>query len=183
VSNRKGEEDDERAYLGGGGLVASEGEIPDEERARGAPGDGAAVVEHEVERHGERGVVAVDDHGGGVSDEADVDPGGVNVDGGGVVVGGDDGDGLPAAVLAAERGERHAARRLLRARPPVDGGLRHVAQQPPRELPEVGGRPHCVVRRDLVGGNLGERCSDGNGSFFIWFGVERRLDSQLFCHG
>jgi hypothetical protein len=183
VSNRKGEEDDERAYLGGGGLVASEGEIPDEERARGAPGDGAAVVEHEVERHGERGVVAVDDHGGGVSDEADVDPCGVDVDGGGVVVGGDDGDGLPAAVLAAERGERHAARRLLRARPPVDGGLRHVAQQPPRELPEVGGRPHCVVRRDLVGGNLGERCSDGNGSFFIWFGVERRLDSQLFCHG
>lgn len=104
------------------------------------------MVEHEIERHGERGVVAVDDHGGGVADEADVDPGGVDVDGGGVVVGGDDGDGLPAAVLAAERGHRDAARRLLRARPPVDGGLRHVAEQAPRQLPEEGRPAHGVTR-------------------------------------
>lgn len=132
---RRGEADE---YLGGGGLVAAEWEIPDEERARRAPGHGAAVLEHDVERDGERGVVAVDDHGGGVPDEADVDAGGVDVDRRGVVVGGDDGDGLPAAVLPTECGHRHAPRRrgLLRAWAPVDGGLRHVAQPPPpRHLP------------------------------------------------
>jgi len=159
------------AYLRCGGLVAAEREIPDEERPWRAPGHGAAVLEHEVERDGERGVVAVDDHGGGVPDEADVDARGVDVDRGGVVVGGDDGDGLPSAVLAAEGGHRHAPRRrrLLRAWAPVDGGLRHVAQQPPllrHLLPreEGEGPPHRVVslvakRRRAVG--VGERRAFG----------------------
>jgi hypothetical protein len=51
-----------------------------------------------LERNGERGVVAVNDHGGGVPDEADVDARGVDdVDRRGVVVGGDDdGDRLAA---------------------------------------------------------------------------------------
>ena len=108
--------------------------------------------------------MAVDDHGGGVPHETDVDARGVDVDRRGVVVGGDDGDGLPAAVLPAEGGHRHAPRRrgLLRARPPVDGRFRQVAQQPPRQLPDEEGPPHgvSVVRsggarergRETVGG-------------------------------
>jgi hypothetical protein len=135
------------AYLRGRGLVAPKREVPDEQRAWCASGHGAAVLEHEVERDGERGVVAVDDHGGGVPHEADVDARGVDVDRRGVVVGGDDGDGLPAAVLPAEGGHRHAPRRrgLLRARPPIDGRFRQVAQQPPRQLPGEEGPPHRVL--------------------------------------
>lgn len=153
-------------YPRGGGLIATEGEVADEERPGGAAGDGAAVLEHDVERDGERGVVAVHHHGRRVPDEADVDPGRVDVHRGRVVVGRDDGDGLPASVLPAERRHRHPPRRprprprprsrrrphILRPRPAVDGRLRHVAQRPPllpRQVPE---RPphhhhHRRVRR------------------------------------
>lgn len=136
-------------YLRGRGLVATEGEVADEERPRRASRHGAAVLEHDVEGDGEGGVVAVDDHGGGVADEADVDPRGVDVDGGGVVVGGHDRDGLPAAVLTAEGRHRHSPcrRRLLRPRAPIDGRLRHVAQHPPRQAPEGVPRRHLAKRR------------------------------------
>jgi hypothetical protein len=138
-------------YLSGRGLVGPEGEVADDERPRRAAHDGAAVLEHEVERDGEGVAVPVRDHRGGVADEDEVDPRGVHVDRGRVVVRGDHGEGLPAAVLPAERRQRHAPRRrrrlLLRpgrAAAPVDGGrLRSVAQQPPRSrLPEGLQRPH-----------------------------------------
>lgn len=173
-----------RIYLRGRGLVAAKGEVPDEQRPWRAPGDGAAVLEHEVERDGERGVVAVDDHGGGVPHEADVDAGGVDVDRRGVVVGGDDGDGLPAAVLPAEGGQRHAPRRreLLRARAPVDGGLRHVAEQPPRKLPDEEGPAHRVLVRSGGArascsslGRWGERWGRGEDSIWragMWKGTQ-----------
>lgn len=89
--------------------------------------------EHVVEGDGEGGVMAVDDHGGGVADEEHVDARRVDVGGGGVVVGGDDGDGLAAAVLLAEMGERDPATRGLGLRPAVHRALRHVAHQSPRQ--------------------------------------------------
>ena len=64
--------------------------------------------EHLLERDGERGVMAVDHHRRGVADETDVDAGGVEVHRGGVVVGGDHGDGLGGAVLLAQLAQRDA---------------------------------------------------------------------------
>lgn len=83
--------------------------------------------EHFVERDGKGGVVAVDDHGGGVSDEADVDADHVEVDSGGVVVGGDDGDGIAPAVLLPEAGQSHSLVGALGLGTAVHGVLRDVA--------------------------------------------------------
>lgn len=95
--------------------------------------------EHLVEGDGEGGVVAVDHHGGRVADEADVDAGHVEVDGGGVVVGGDDGDGLAPAVLLAEVGEGDALGRGLGLGAAVDGVLGDVAHA--AEEDGGGGQP------------------------------------------
>ena len=46
----------------------------------------------------------MDDHGGGISNETDVDSGGVEVDGGGIIVGGDHGYWLSITVLLPEVG-------------------------------------------------------------------------------
>lgn len=54
---------------------------------------------HLVERDREGGVVTVDDHGGGITDETHVYAGGVNVHRGRVIVGCDDRYGLALAVL------------------------------------------------------------------------------------
>lgn len=60
--------------------------------------------EHLIKCNGEGGIMAMDNHGGGVADEADIDAGGVDVDGRGVVVCGDHGDRLPVLVLSPEMG-------------------------------------------------------------------------------
>lgn len=122
--------------LGGGGLVGAEGEIANEEGSGCAAGDGAAMEEHVVEGNREGGVVAVDDHSGGVADEEHVDAGRVDVGGGGVVVCGDDGDGIAAAVLLAEVGERDPATGGLGFGAAVHRALWHVAHQPPRKPPK-----------------------------------------------
>lgn len=94
------------------------------------------MEKHVIEGDRESGIVTVDDHGGGVTDEEDVYAGGVHVDGGGIVVGGDDGDGFAAAVLLAEVGESNAVGGQLGLRPTVHCALRHVAHQAPRQPPQ-----------------------------------------------
>lgn len=110
------------------GLVGSERQVPDEERALGATRHGAAVDEHLIEGDGEGGVVAVNDHGSGVADQANVDAGGVQMHRGGVVVGRDHGYGLAPPVLLADVSERDALARVLWLRAAVDGVFRDVAE-------------------------------------------------------
>lgn len=74
--------------------------------------------------------MAVNHHGGRVSDEADVDGGHVKVHGGRVVVGGDDGDGLGVSVLLPQVGQCHPLVRILRVGSRVHGVLGDVAQVP-----------------------------------------------------
>ena len=74
--------------------------------------------------------MAVDDHGGGVDDEADVDAGVVEVDPGRVVEGRDHRDWFAPAVLLPQVRQGHPLVRVLGLRPPVHGVFRHVAQEP-----------------------------------------------------
>lgn len=72
--------------------------------------------------------MAVDDHGGGVADEADIDSGSVEVDRGRVVVGGDHGDAFALAVFLPEVSESDSLVRVLGLWAAVDGAFRDVAQ-------------------------------------------------------
>lgn len=83
--------------------------------------------EHFVKGDGESGVVAVYDHSGGVADEADVDAGHVEVHRGGIIVGGDDGNGLAPSVLLPEGGQSHSLVGALGLGTAVDRALRYVA--------------------------------------------------------
>ena len=82
---------------------------------------------HFFERDREGGVVAVDYHGSGVTDEANIDAGQVEMDRRRVVVGGDHGDGLAPPVLLPQLGQRHSLVRVLRLRSAIYGVFRHVA--------------------------------------------------------
>lgn len=121
------------------GLVAPKRQVPDEQGALGTTRHGAAVDEHLIERDGQGGVVAVDDHGGGVAHQADVDASGVQMHRRRVVVGRHHGYGLAPPVLLADVGERDALARALRLRPAVDGVFRDVAQPPGNGNREIGG--------------------------------------------
>ena len=44
------------------GLIREEGHVGDDQRALSAPHDGGGVVDHDVERHGERAVVSKHRH-------------------------------------------------------------------------------------------------------------------------
>lgn len=136
-------------YPRGGGLIATEGEVADEERPGGAAGDGAAVLEHDVERDGERGVVAVHHHGRRVPDEADVDPGRVDVHRGRVVVGRDDGDGLPASVLP--RSVVTVTRRVAPPPPPPRSRRRPTScgRGPPRQPTPARGSAAALLPRQV----------------------------------
>lgn len=116
------------------GLVASKRQVPDEEGALGATRHRAAVGEHLLQRDRQGGVVAVDDHGGGVAHQADVDSGGVQMHRRGVVVRRHHGYGLAPLVLLAELRERDALARVLRLRSAVDGVFRDIAQAPENGL-------------------------------------------------
>lgn len=118
----------------GAGLVASKRQVSDEEGALGATRHRAAVDEHLVQRDGQGGVVAVDDHGGGVAHQADVDAGGVQMHRRGVVVRRHHGYGLTPPVLLTELRESDALVRVLRLRAAVDGVLRDIAQAPENGL-------------------------------------------------
>lgn len=74
--------------------------------------------------------MAVDHHGGGVANETDVDGGGVEVDGGRVIVGSDHGDRLGWSVLLAQMPERDSLVRGLRRGTRIDGVLGNVAEAP-----------------------------------------------------
>ena len=67
-----------------------------------AADDGLRVVEHLLHRDGDRRVVAEDDHAEGVADEEDVDAGGFEEAGRGVVVAGHHDDALAALLLRLE---------------------------------------------------------------------------------
>jgi len=142
-------------HLIGIGLVGPERQVPDEERRLGPAGHGAAVDKHLVERDGERGVVAVDHHGGGVAYETDVDGGGVEVNGGGVIVSRDHGDGLGRSVLLAQVPERDSLVRVLRRGTRIDGVLGNVAEatektrhRATRSVSRSQQRRHCAVQSE-----------------------------------
>ncbi len=88
----------------GGGGVAVDGEVGDEEGAGGAPGGGGGMVEHVL--HGDVGGVRVaeDDHAEGVADEDEIEAGFVEETGGGVVVGGEGRDGRAGGFPVTEGG-------------------------------------------------------------------------------
>lgn len=79
--------------------------------------------------------MAVDHHRRRVADETDVDAGGVEVHRGGVVVGGDHGDGLGGAVLLAQLAQRDALGRALRGGPRIHRVLGNVAHAPDSNAP------------------------------------------------
>ena len=75
----------------------------DDKRATDGAAHGARVVQHLVHGDGQRVFVAEHDHGEGVADEDEVDAGFVDQAGGGVVVGGERGDGLALALHFCQR--------------------------------------------------------------------------------
>lgn len=87
-------------FLGGG--VAVDGQVGNEERGVGASGGGGGVVEHVL--HGDVGRVRVaeDDHAQGITDEEEVRARFVEEAGGGVVVGGERGDGRAGRLALSE---------------------------------------------------------------------------------
>ena len=87
-----------------GGVIAAEGHVGDEKGAGETAADGAGVMEHLVDGDGEGVGVAEDGHGEGVADEDEVDAGGVEQARGGVVVGGERGDGGAGEFALAEGG-------------------------------------------------------------------------------
>ena len=109
-------------------LICPKWKITDEKRPLGAASDGAAMDEHFFERDREGGVVAVDDHGSGVTHEANIDAGQVEMDRRRVVVGGDHGEGLAPPVLLPQVVQCHSLVRVLRLRSAVYSVFRQVAQ-------------------------------------------------------
>ncbi len=85
-------------------VIAAEGHVGDEQGAADGAADGAGVVEHLVDGDGEGVFVAEDDHGERVADQDQVDAGFVGEAGGGVVVGGEGGDGLALRFISASAG-------------------------------------------------------------------------------
>lgn len=82
---------------GGGGIgVGIDGEVGDEEGVFGTTGGGGGVVEHVVESDVGGVGEAEDDHPEGVANEEEVEAGFVEEAGGGVIVGGEGGDGRMA---------------------------------------------------------------------------------------
>ena len=151
------------------GLVGSERQVPDEQGALGATSHGAAVDKHLIERDGEGGVVAVNDHGSGVADQANVDASGVQMHRRGVVVGRDHGYRLAPPVLLPDVSERDALARVLWHRAAVDGVFRDVAEPAENGVRRIAafgdggtaegfteGRKHpCWRRMEAVGGSSG----------------------------
>ncbi len=90
--------------LGDRAVIAAEGHVGHDERAAHGAAHGARVVQHLVDGDGQRVFVAEDDHGERVADEDEIDAGLVDKARGGVVVGGERGDGLALALHLAERG-------------------------------------------------------------------------------
>ena len=90
--------------VGDRAVIAAEGHVGDDEGAADGAAHGARVVEHLVHGDGERVFVAKDDHGERVADEDEIDAGLVDEARGGVVVGGERGDGLALALHFAEGG-------------------------------------------------------------------------------
>jgi len=76
-SNHPSNYSQKHEYLFGAGLISPKRKVPNEEGALGTTRHRATVDEHFVERNRQGGVTAMDDHSGGISDEADVDSGGV----------------------------------------------------------------------------------------------------------
>ena len=100
-------------------LIREERHVGHDERARGAPHDGARVMEHVVERHGERVLVAEHDHAHRVADQDARPRRLVQQARHRRVVGGQHGDLLAARLLLLEIGNAnpggaHDVRRLHR---------------------------------------------------------------------
>ena len=103
--------------LGDRAVIAAEGHVGHDQRAMHGAAHGARVVQHLVHGDGKRVFVAEDHHGQRVADKDEVDAGLVHQARGGVVVGGERGDGLALALHLAEcghgdfwKGERPGAR-------------------------------------------------------------------------
>ncbi len=90
--------------LGDRAVIAAEGHVGHDERAAHGAAHGARVVQHLVDGDGKRVFMAENDHGERVADENEIDAGLVDKPRGGVVVGGERGDGLALALHFAERG-------------------------------------------------------------------------------
>ena len=99
-----------------GGLVAAEGHVRDDEGALGGIGHGAGHGDHLVDGQRDGGVAAVDDVGGGVADEQNVDAGVVEDAGGHHVIGRQGGNLLAVALGCLEVARAHAG----------DGGQIHA---------------------------------------------------------
>ena len=80
--------------IGDGAVIAAEGHVGDDERAAHGAAHSAGMVEHLVDGDGERVFVAENDHGERVANEDEVDAGLIGETRGGIVVGGERGDGL-----------------------------------------------------------------------------------------
>ena len=83
--------------------------------------------EHFVKRDRESRVVAVNDHGSGVSNKADIDASGVEVDRRRVIIGSDDRDGLTVPIFLLQLVKGHSMVGRLRLWAAIDGVLRDVA--------------------------------------------------------
>ena len=90
--------------LGDRAVIAAEGHVGHHQRATHGAAHGARVVQHLVHGDGERVFVAEDHHGQRVADKDEIDAGLVDQPRGGVVVGGERGDGLALALHLAECG-------------------------------------------------------------------------------
>ena len=90
--------------LGDADLVRQERHVGHDERTRGAARDGPAVMEHVVERHGERVLVTEHDHADRIADEQRVNAPLVEQTRHRRVVSGQHGDLLAARLLVLEIG-------------------------------------------------------------------------------
>lgn len=85
--------------LFGAAFIGSKRQVPNKKRRFSATRCGTTMNEHFIEGNRQRCIVAVNDHGGRVSDEADIDGGHVEVDSGRVIVGSNHCDGLGVSVF------------------------------------------------------------------------------------
>ena len=90
--------------LGDRAVIAAEGHVGHDERAADGAADGACVVEHLVNGDGKRIFVAEDDLGERIADKDEIDACLIDKARGGVVVGGERGDGLALTLHFTERG-------------------------------------------------------------------------------
>ena len=93
--------------LGDRAVIAAEGHVGHDERAADGAADGACVVEHLVNGDGKRIFVAEDDLGERIADKDEIDACLIDKARGGVVVGGERGDGLALTLHFTERGHGH----------------------------------------------------------------------------